>query len=77
MIEKHYNIVRALFKLLSLLTGARAFPEAQYRAGMMPALTAGVSFYSNPFYYVPKIPFSGTHSRDMYPKSLFRVHIFS
>ena len=77
MIEKHYNIVRALFKLLSLLSGARAFPEAQYRAGIMPALPQAFLFIQNPFYYVPKIPFSGTRSRDMYLKALFRVHIFS
>lgn len=44
---------RALFKLLPLPTGARAFPGAQYQAGIMPALLHlarhPAAFYSKSF----------------------------
>ena len=43
---------RALFKLLSLLTGARAFPGAQYRAGIMPALTISYKTLPRAFLFI-------------------------
>ena len=48
-VAREHDTRRQLLHNLQQLPGARAFPGAQYRAGIMPALTAGVSFLFKSF----------------------------